>query len=446
MPTRKTEASADYGLFNPVTANLVEPDDDTLLGCLITAEVALTRAWAELGVAPQDVLRALEESFRWNGPGELCDFGLVPGEFDVVTGGNPVIPLIPLMREHLPEEVAAWVHRGATSQDIMDSALMLLAARTGAQILARLEAATAALHRLAEEHARTVTAARTLTQHGVPTTMGARFAGWERGLTRARTRLTDALAALPAQLGGAGGTLASFVQIADPETAMRLPGVFAEQLGLAAPEAPWHTVRWPVTEFGDALTQAIGALGVIAGDIATLSRTEIAELSDAGAGGSSAMPQKANPTRAVLIRSAAIRAPHLGATLHSAAALAVDERPDGAWHAEWPTLRELLRTALGAATLAEGMLADLRVEVGAVQRNLEATGGLLLAERISAVLGPIVGAERVKALLAASAVNGLTHMLNDDPTVRDSGIDLEELLDPKNYLGLAPYFSRTGDV
>lgn len=446
MPIPRTEASADYGLFNPVTANLGEPDDDTLLACLVTAEVALARAWVNLGVAPQDVLSPLEGSFRWNGPGELCDFGLVLGEFDVVTGGNPVIPLIPLMREQLPEEVAAWVHRGATSQDIMDSALMLLAARTGAHIGARLEAATAELRRLAGEHAHTATAARTLTQHGVPTTMGARFAGWERGLTRARIRLAESLADLPAQLGGAGGTLASFVQIAGPQIAARLPGAFAEQLGLAEPPAPWHTARWPVTELGDALTQAIGALGVIAGDIATLSRTEIAELSDAGAGGSSAMPQKANPTRAVLIRSAAIRAPHLGATLHSAAALAVDERPDGAWHAEWPTLRELLRTALGAATLAEGMLADLCVEAEAVQRNLDATGGLLLAERIVAVLGPIVGAEHVKALLAASAADGLAHTLNNDPAVRDSGVDLEELLDPKNYLGLAPSLSRTGDV
>lgn len=444
MPTPRTEASTDR-LFNPVTANLVGPDDDTLLGCLVTAEVALARAWAQLDVAPREALRPLEDRFPWNGTGEICDFGLILGEFDVVTGGNPVIPLIPLMREHLPRETAAWVHRGATSQDIMDSALMLLAVRTGAQIVARLGAATAALARLAAEHAGMVTAARTLTQHGVPTTMGARIAGWERGLTRARTRLTGALDALPAQLGGAGGTLASFVQIAGPEIAAKLPGAFAEQLGLAAPHAPWHTNRWPITELGDSLTQTVGALGVIAGDVATLSRTEIAELSDAGAGGSSAMPQKANPTRAVLIRSAAIRAPHLGATLHSAAGLAIDERPDGAWHAEWPALSELLRTTLGAATLTEGMLADLRVEADAVRCNLDATGGLLLAERISAVLGPIVGADHVNELLASSAVEGLAHTLRNDPAVRSSGIDLEELLDPKNYLGLAPDLSRTGD-
>ncbi len=146
-------------------------------------------------------------------------------------------------------------------------------------------------------------------------------------------------------------------------------------MGLDAPDGPWHTSRWPVTEIGDALVQAIDALGKVAADVATLGRTEIGEVSEGVGGGSSAMPQKQNPAEAVLIRSAALRAPHLAATLHVASALAVDERPDGAWHAEWPTLRELLRLAVGAAAHGSSLLAHLRVDVDAAASNAGGRAG-----------------------------------------------------------------------
>ena len=181
---------------------------------------------------------------------------------------------------------------------------------------------------------------------------------WPSGLELASRRLERL--DYPAHLGGAGGTLASFVEIpGSAEPAAALPAAFARALDLDAPDAPWHVTRWPITELGDALVQAIDALGKVAGDVATLSRTEIGEVSEGVGGGSSAMPQKQNPAEAVLIRSAALRAPQLGATLHLAASLAVDERPDGAWHAEWPTLRELLRLALRATRHAAAMLAHL---------------------------------------------------------------------------------------
>lgn len=447
MPTPSTEPTLDHGFFNPVTAEVPGPDDADLLGCLVTAEVALTRAWVHLGVAPEEILEELNARFRWNGSGQLCDHAIVPARLEVVTGGNPVIPLIPLMGESLTPAAAAWMHKGATSQDIMDSALMLLAKITGEKILATTGTAVGVLQSLAATHRSTPAAARTLTQHGVPTTLGARIAGWGHGLARARHRLRESLEALPAQLAGAGGTLAAFVETGGTHAARELPGVFARELGLAAPRGPWHTVRWPVTELGDALTQVVGALGVIAGDVANLSRTEVGELSDGGAGGSSSMPQKANPTRAVLVRSAAIRAPHLGATLHTAAGLAVDERPDGAWHAEWPALRELLRTAMGAAALAEGMVRDLRVNTDATERNLNLTRGLVLSERVAAVLGPIIGTGHVRELLARAGEVGLGAALRADEHVRSSGVDLDDLLDPARYLGLAPEIStRTGDA
>ncbi|WP_241156142.1 lyase family protein, partial [Leucobacter chromiireducens] len=238
--------------------------------------------------------------------------------------------------------------------------------------------------------------------------------------------------------GGAGGTLASFVEIGGPERAAALPAAYAAELGLAVPAAPWHTTRWPVTELGDALVQAGAALGVIAADVATLSRTEIGELAEGTGGGSSAMPQKRNPAHSVLIRSAAIRAPHLGATLHAAAGLAVDERPDGAWHAEWPALRELLRLARGAAAHAASLSAGLRADAAAAARNLALTDGLIVAERIAIVLGPVLGAARVREIVAAAGQGaGLAELLRAEPALAAAGIDVAALLDPAHYTGLA---------
>jgi 3-carboxy-cis,cis-muconate cycloisomerase len=280
----------------------------------------------------------------------------------------------------------------------------------------------------------------------VPTTVGARAAGWLRGVTRARVRLAAAVAALPAQLGGASGTLASFAEIGGTPAATALPAAYAAELGLETPDAPWHVERWPVTELGDALAQTVDALGKIAADVATLSRTEIGELAEGTGGGSSAMPQKQNPAASVLIRSAALRAPQLAATLHLAAALAVDERPDGAWHAEWPTLRELLRLALGATATTRGLVSGLRVDEDAVAENLALTRGLLVAERLSVVLTPILGADEVSRIVASASTGGDLRRLVVDaleaavdraPGAPHPADDVDALLDPAGYTGLA---------
>ncbi len=227
---------------------------------------------------------------------------------DAVAGGNPVIPLVGALKAQVPAEHRGWIHRGATSQDVLDTALMVVARRAVEQTRRSVANAAVWARQLATAHADEVAAARTLTQHAVPTTVGARAATWARGLERAVVRL-DALV-FPAQLAGAGGTLASFVEITgSTDAADALPAAFARALELDAPDAPWHVTRWPVTEIGDALVQAIDALGKTAADVATLSRTEIGEVSEGVGGGSSAMPQKQNPAEAVLIRSAALRAP-----------------------------------------------------------------------------------------------------------------------------------------
>lgn len=450
MPSDRDRPALDGGLLSPVTVGHDETvTDAAYLDALVTAEVALARAWVEAGVAPAEAVDEIETEFGWQGALRGCRDHGVDGTAlaaAAVAGGNPVIPLVGRLKERVGAESRLWVHRGATSQDIVDTAAMVVARAATSRIVAALVHTEVSLRSLARSRRDEVAAARTLTQHAVPTTVGLRAAGWLRAVERAKERVEDVQHRLPAQLGGAAGTLASFAEIAGSDAAAALPAAFAHELGLAAPEAPWHTNRWPITELGDALVQAIDAVGKIATDVATLSRTEIGELAEGTGGGSSAMPQKRNPAASVLIRSAALRAPQLGATLHLASALAADERPDGAWHAEWPTLRELLRLALGATAHAASLLAGLHVDTDAVARNLAATGGLIVSERLSIVLGPVLGAARVAELVTEVAAGGdLAGLLAASPDVAALAAErgatseafMADLLDPARYTGLA---------
>ncbi|MDR7187782.1 3-carboxy-cis,cis-muconate cycloisomerase [Microbacterium sp. BE35] len=450
MPSDRDRPPLDEGLLSPVTVGHDETvTDAAYLDALVTAEVALARAYREVGLAPDEAVDEIETEFGWQGALRGCRDHGVDGTAlaaSAVAGGNPVIPLVVRLRERVGADARVWVHRGATSQDIVDTAAMVVARAATSRIVAALVHAEVSLRSLARSRRDEVAAARTLTQHAVPTTVGLRAAGWLRAVERAKERVEEAQHRLPAQLGGAAGTLASFTEIAGPEAAAALPAAFAHELGLAAPDAPWHTSRWPLTELGDALVQAIDAVGKIATDVATLSRTEVGELAEGAGGGSSAMPQKRNPAASVLIRSAALRAPQLGATLHLASALAADERPDGAWHAEWPTLRELLRLALGATAHAASLVAGLHVDTAAVARNLEATRGLIVSERLSIVLGPALGAARVSELVTEAAAGGdLAGLLAASPDVaaiareRDTTPEafVADLLDPARYTGIA---------
>ncbi|TDN91257.1 alpha/beta fold hydrolase [Microbacterium sp. BK668] len=430
-----SESPLDVGLLTPVAVgNDDAVTDAAFLTALVHAEVALVRAYEAVGTAPRGTGDALQAALNEAAPIDAAALAAAS-----VAGGNPVIPLVAQLRERVPADVRAWVHRGATSQDVLDTALAFVARDASDLVSGSLRETVRALEPFARAHRDDVAAARTLTQHAVPTTVGLRAANWLRGVRRAEERVDAATRALPAQLGGAAGTLASFVAVAGAEAAGRLPGAYAEALRLATPESPWHTTRWPITELGDALVQAIDAVGVVAADVATLSRTEIGELREGSGGGSSAMPQKRNPAASVLIRSAAMRAPQLGASLHLAAALAVDERPDGAWHAEWPTLRELLRLALGATAQAATLVRGLRVDADAVARNLAETGGLILAERLSIVLGPVVGAKRVARIVRAAGAGEDLEALVEEALVEagTSAVDVGPLLDPANYTGLA---------
>ncbi len=354
--------------------------DQALLQSMLAVESAWLGALGTAGLAP------VAAADLRNLVGEQDCERIAAGAED---GGNPVIGLVALLRQRAVPALSQWIHRGLTSQDVMDTALMLalrgVVTALGAQLARQIDALSA----LAAAHRGTPMVARTLTQHAAPTTFGAKAAGWLDAVLDARDRL-DGLST-PAQFGGAVGTCSATVELATLGTGAADPAELAESvartaattLGLAY-RAPWHTARGPVTVAADALVACTDSWGRIASDVVTLVRPEIGELSEpatAGRGGSSSMPHKRNPVLSILIRRAAISAPPLVATLHQAAALANDERPDGAWHVEWDTLRTLARRTLVAGSQCGELLAGLQVHTGRMAENLDARD--LLGEQLA---------------------------------------------------------------
>ncbi|BCZ25234.1 lyase family protein [Mycobacterium senriense] len=347
--------------------------DEALLESMITAECAWLDALAAAGLAPAQCAGA----DLWILVTRTdCESLAVTAE----DGGNPVIPLVKLLRKRAEPGIAPWIHRGLTSQDVLDTSLMLAVRGVADDLTTQLRQQISALTELATEHRGTPMPARTLTQHAAPTTFGVKAAGWLTGIVDAFERMTTLIT--PIQIGGAAGTLAASTELAalltgtdDPAgVSLQLMHSAATSLGLQDRPA-WHTARAPVTAVADAFVGCTDAWGRIASDVVTLARPEIAELGEPAAadrGGSSSMPHKRNPVLSILIRRAAIAAPPLAATLHTAAALANDERPDGAWHAEWDTLRTLARRTLVAGSQSGELLAGLTVHAQRMAANLDA--------------------------------------------------------------------------
>ncbi|MEY9774518.1 lyase family protein [Arthrobacter sp. MW3 TE3886] len=485
----------DFGLLSPVSASpLVAAltGDRAVLGAILKVEAAWAAVLDEAGLAPAGsaaVVAAAADVQRYDVAGIAVR---------AQGGGNPVIPLLADLREQVRNLDTAGlgavqaIHTSLTSQDVLDSALMVLAAGAIRELLAELRAATAALAGLAEAHAHTLCVARSLTQHSLPYTFGLRAAQWFSGLAAAASRL-EALE-LPVQTGGAAGTLASGTVLTDravltggagltdgagsaagtltaaPLSPFDLADRLAARLGLAPVPAPWHTNRLAVTALGDALAAVTDAAGKMAADVLFLSRPEVAEIAEpraAGRGVSSAMPQKQNPVLSVLIRSAALQAPALAAQLHLAAANFNDERPDGAWHSEWAALRQLLRLALGAAGQLRELAEGMEVFPGAMRRNLGLGGPLLLSEAVNAAVAPLLdgavldgrgagtgagrtGKQRLQAVVdetlqaraadQADTYRALLRAAVPEELLTDAR--LEELLNPANYLGQAVEISR----
>jgi 3-carboxy-cis,cis-muconate cycloisomerase len=464
-------ALGDAGLLSPVSASpLVAAltGDRAVLGAILAVEAGWAAVLEHHDLAPAGsaaVVAHAADASRY----DLADIAR-----RAQGGGNPVIPLLADLRAQVKAldtasagaGAAKAVHTSLTSQDVLDTALMLMARNAVAALLADVKGATAALARLAGQHADTLCVGRSLTQHSLPFTFGLRAAQWFSGLAAAARRLESL--ELPVQFGGAAGTLAAGTVLTSGSTTdpFALSDALAAQLGLTAAPAPWHTSRLAVTSLGDAVAAVVDALGKIAADILFLSRPEVAEVAEPrapGRGVSSAMPQKQNPVLSVLVRSAALQVPGLAAQLHLAAATFNDERPDGAWHTEWPALRQLLALALGAAGHVRELAEGLQVFPDGMRRNLDLSGPLLLSEGVSAAVAPLLpaggqgtpeagldGKQQLQAVVdktlqAPPAEQAATYrrLLREAvPADRLSDAQLEELLDPASYLGQAAEISR----
>lgn len=433
------------GLFDGVfSRGAAATDGEAWLRAMLDTEAALARALERAGLAPAGAGAAVTAAASGT-----FDAGALGRQ--AASTGNPVPGLVAALRKAAPAEAADTVHRGATSQDIIDTAAMLLARGALAALAADLAAAAGGCAGLAAAHRDTVMAGRTLLQQAVPVTFGLVAAGWltsldEAGETVARVRGER----LAVQFGGAAGTLASLG--ADGPAVARLLGA---ELGLAVPVLPWHTDRSRILAVATACAGASAALAKIARDVTLLAQSEVGEVREGGErrGGSSAMPHKQNPVAAIAILGCTRRVPGLVATLIAAAEQEY-QRAAGAWHAEWETFADLLRVTGSAASWGADLTGGLVVDPARMRANLAASHGLPLAERVSGLLAPALGRSAAHDLVArasahAVAVGGtLRESLLGEPELASevdgagiTGAQIDAALDPAGYLGSAAAFT-----
>jgi 3-carboxy-cis,cis-muconate cycloisomerase len=419
--------------------------DSARLQSLLDFEAALARALARAGVAPKSSVHAIESRCR------ASLYSLDDLAREASLAGNLAIPLVKHLTALVAKKdskAAAYVHWGATSQDVLDTGLILQLRDALAQFRSELNDLSEILARLVETYSGTVLAGRTWLQHAAPITLGLKAAGWLDAIERHRARLDQTQSQLLVlQFGGAAGTLAALGE--------RAPGVakaLADDLQLALPSIPWHPHRDRFAELACTLGLLVGTLGKIARDVSLMAQTEIAEVAEPfvpGRGGSSTMPQKRNPFGSAVVLSAAIRVPGLVSTMLSAI-VQEHERALGGWHAEWETLPEICLLADGALTRTIEILNGLEVDKEKIAANLDLTRGLILAEAVAMALAEKIGREPAHQVVEQACHRALAQrkplldILKADAKVAAhlSADDLTRLLDPKNYLGSAERFSK----
>ena len=453
------------GLFGGVFARGgADTGDVAWLQAMLDAEAGLARALERAGLAPAGSGEAVTTAAQAGNfrIGEL-------GELAALTG-NPVPALARALARRVPQAAAGAVHRGATSQDIIDTAAMLLAKRVINVVVADLTRSADAAAGLARAHRSTIMIGRTLLQQAVPITFGLVAAGWLTGVDEAREGLASvSVRRLAVQFGGAAGTLASL-----GDDGPRVATLLAEELGLAVPLLPWHTDRLRIIDLATALARVTAVLGKIARDVTLLAQSEVGEVSegrgDGGPpasqdgpgsgqpaatprrGGSSAMPHKHNPVGAIAILGCTRQAPGLLATL-VACAEQEHQRGAGAWHAEWEPLTALLRLTGSAASWAAELMDGLTVDASRMAANLAATKDLPLAEHVTSVLAGVLGGAQAHDLVAeagqraVSAGLPLRDVLLAVPKLEErlsaAGITAEQIdsaLEPSGYLGATDGF------
>ncbi|WP_460154288.1 3-carboxy-cis,cis-muconate cycloisomerase [Pseudomonas sp. S3_G06] len=414
--------------------------DQGRMQAMLDFEAALARAEARVGLIPSSAVAPIAAACD----ASLYDFAAL-GEA-IATAGNSAIPLVKALGKQIASsdaEAERYVHLGATSQDVMDSGLVLQLRQALVLIEDQLAQLADSLAAQAQRFATTPLAGRTWLQHATPVTLGMKIAGWLGAVTRSRQRLQELKPRLLVlQFGGASGTLAALGAQALP-----IAEALAEELQLTLPEQPWHTQRDRIVEFGAVLGLIAGSLGKFGRDISLLMQTEAAEVFEPaapGKGGSSTMPHKRNPVGAAVLIGAATRVPGLVSTLFSAMPQE-HERSLGLWHAEWETLPEICCLVSGALQQARLLADGLEVDAARMARNLELTQGLVLAEAVSIVLAQRVGRDTAHHLLeqcckrAVAEQRHLRAVLADEPqvTAELSGDELDDLLNPAHYLGQA---------
>lgn len=405
---------------------------------MLDFEAALAQAEAAVGVIPKGAADAITA---------CCDARGFDAEALAAaarSAGNLAIPLVAALTRKVAaaDPVArGYVHWGATSQDVIDTALVLQLRDALALIDADVERLAVALAVQARRHAATVLAGRTWLQQAIPVTLGVKLAGFVSALDRHRLRLSEARnRALVLQFGGAVGTLASL-----GDRGIAVSEVLATRLALPLPDLPWHTQRDRVCEIAVVLGLLAATLGKLARDLALLAQTEVAEVFEpaaTGRGGSSTMPHKRNPVGASVAIAAALRIPGLVATMLSAAAQE-HERGLGNWPAEWETLPEIALLVAGALAAMVDIAPGLDVDAERMRANLELTQGQIFAEAVQMALAPTLGRDRAHALVADACRRAATkrahlrEVLRAVPEVA-SALDasvLDRLFDPANNLG-----------
>jgi len=404
------------------------------LAAMLEVEAALADAESAAGLVPADAAVAIRAACQ-AGRFDIEQIGL-----EAVVSANPVVPLVKALKRAVPAEAAPYVHLGATSQDILDSALMLIAKRALDLLLGDLDGLAAGCARLAERHRDTVMPGRTLLQQAVPITFGLKASGWLLGMVAAAERLADLRERrLAVQLGGAAGTLASL-----GDAGLEVAAGLARRLGLGEPPLHWHAERSRIAELGSGLAIAAGAAGKIALDIMLLAQTEVGEVSEGEPGGSSAMPQKRNPVAAIeadaCARGAAAQLAVLIASLRSE-----HERAAGAWQAEWHALVEAFRLTAGAVARTRSAVDGLVVDAARMRSNLGLAGGLVMAEAALTALAVKLGRAKAEEIVRSAAARvgegsgTLAEALAEEPAVAAtfSQAELAAALDPTRYLGQA---------
>ena len=432
--------SAVYGNLFTTAAMRAAFGDRARLQRMLDVEAALARAEAKLGLIPAEAAAEIAAK------AEVGCFDLDAIRAGTELAGYPIIPLVKALSEACAGAAGRYVHWGATTQDIVDTGLVLQIRDGSGLIEADLAGIEAALADLARRHRDTPMAGRTHLQHALPITFGFKCATWLAPLQRQRARLARlAEEVAVVQFGGAVGTLASLGQ-----DGIGVVAALAAELGLRAPRIAWHAGRDRLAEVAGFLGVLTGCLGKIATDVMLLMQTEVDEVREPylqGRGGSSTMPQKRNPIACEFVLAAASNVRQLVPVMLDAM-LADHERATGPWHAEWIALPQAFALTAGALHHTRAILEGLEVDPARMRRNLDATRGMITAEAVMMALAPALGRQAAHHLVAdacrqaAGSGRHLLEVLAASPEVtRELAPErLRELIDPENYTGLAGAF------